>query len=397
MRVLHILDHTRPIISGYSFRSHYILFWQKSIGIHPTALSSPLYNRQENEEVIDGVRYLRCNSRVFFSKARKLFCFYFFKRKIKKLLSQEKFDLLHAHSPSLCGISAILGKDKEIPFVYEVRALWEDAAVDQGKIKEGSLKYNIYKNLENFVLKRANAIVVICRGLKEELINRGFNENKIFVVPNGIDLSKFDFQKAKEKKDLKDKLNISNEPVVGFIGSFYRFEGLDLLIKAIEDLKSFKLLLVGDGEKFLELKELVSKRGLGSRVIFTGRVPHQDIITYYSVMDLLVYPRKDERITRIVTPLKPLEAMALGKVVIGSDVDGVKEIIGEGKQAGGILFRREDVDDLKAKIKMVLNNRNIKKHFEERALERAKRKSWDKIVRRYLDVYEFARRDKYKD
>ncbi len=395
MRVLHILDHTRPIISGYSSRTHYILSWQKSIGIHPTGLSSPLYNTDEDEKVIDGVRYLRCNSWSFSSKTKRLFYFYFFRKRIKKLLLQEKFDLLHAHSPSLCGISAILAKNKNIPFIYEVRAFWEDAAVDQGRIKEGSLKYKIYKRSEDFVLKRANAIVVICKGLKEELVKRGFDEDKIFIVPNGIDLNMFDHKKVKEN-DLRKKLNISDEAVVGFIGSFYRFEGLDLLIRAVEDLNQIKLLLVGDGEKFLELKKLVSKRGLGSKVIFTGRVPHQEVINYYSVMDLLVYPRKDERITRIVTPLKPLEAMALGKVVIGSDVDGVKEIIGEGKEAGGILFKKEDVDDLKSKIKMVLNNKNIKRYFEKKALERAKKRSWDKVIKRYLDVYEFAKRDKSK-
>ena len=394
MKVLHILDHTRPIISGYSFRTHYILKWQKKLGAEPIGLSSPLYNSDQDKVFIDGVSYIRCGFPFDLGLFKKALSIFVLNKKIKELHKKYKFDIFHAHSPSILGLSTIKAqKRSKVPFVYEVRALWEDAAVDQNRIKEGSIGYRMYRGLESHVLKKANAVVVICEGLKKELISRGIDEKKIFVVPNGIDIEKFDPKKIKENSRLKKKFDIRSETVVGFIGSFYEFEGLDLLIRAVVKMDGVRVILVGDGEKFEDLKRLAHKLNKDKKVIFVGRVPHEEIFDYYSLMDILIYPRKKRRITDMVTPLKPLEAMALGKVVIGSDVKGIKEIIGEGHKAGGIIFAADDVEDLKKKIDMVRRDEALKAELRKKALLRAKQRAWHRIVQKYFDVYRFAKID----
>ncbi len=394
MKVLHILDHSRPIISGYSSRSHYILKWQKQDGIDVLAMSSPIYNRNNDENLIDDIKYYRCNN--FFSHLflRKIFSIYSMKRKIEDLFIKERFDLIHAHSPSILGIATILaGRTINVPFVYEVRALWEDAAVDQGKIKQGSLLYNLYKKIEGYVFNKADSLVVICDGLRKDLISRGCDDAKVFVVPNGIDIQRFNANKENSSSLLKRKLGIKDELVIGFIGSFYRFEGLDLLVEAVAKIEGIKVVLVGDGEMYQDIKVLVEQIGVSSKVVLTGKVPHEEVQDYYSLMDILVYPRKKQRITEMVTPLKPLEAMALGKVVVGSDVGGIKEIIGEDMNAGGLIFKADDRRELLNTLVMVINDSNLRRQLKKKALNRAKQRDWKSIIKIYREVYDFAQKN----
>ena len=390
MKILHILDHSQPIISGYSSRSYYILKWQKKIGLKPVAITSPLYNRnQKTWEEIEGIKYYRTYLPAIFLQypgCRELTTILALKQKIESIYQLEKSDIIHAHSPSLCGLAAsLVAKKLKKPFVYEIRAFWEDAAVDQGKFAYGSFFYKLYQRLENEVIKRANAIVTLCEGLKKELILRGFKSEKIFVIPNAVDFNRF--TPLSRDNQLAQRLGIDDNIVLGFIGSFYRFEGLDLLVKAVARLDRTKLILVGDGEKYEEIKKLVSKLNLSSKVILTGRIPHDEVKKYYSIMDIMVYPRLSERITELVTPLKPLEAMALGKIVIGSDVGGIKEIIGEGENAGGLLFKAGGIDNLMNKLKLIINNPDLQSKLRKKAYQRAKERDWSKVIRNYLKIY----------
>jgi len=394
MKILHILDHSQPIISGYSFRSHYILKWQQKLGFNPIGITSPLYNRDGKPwEEIEGIKYYRTSSPAFFIRypgLRELSAILLLKHKIEIISQLEKPNIIHAHSPSLCGFAAALAAKKlKKPFIYEIRAFWEDAAVDQGKFGYGSFLYKFYQKLENKVVKEANAVVTLCEGLKKELISRSFKPEKIFVVPNAVDLNRF--TPLNRDNQLAQRLGIDDNIVLGFIGSFYRFEGLDLLVKAVAKIEKVKLILVGDGERYEEIKKLVSELNLSSKVVITGRVPHSEVKKYYSLMDIMVYPRLSERITELVTPLKPLEAMALGKIVVGSDVGGVKEIIGEGQNAGGLTFKAGDLEDLVAKLKLVIDNSELRDEFKKKALNRAKQRDWAIIVKRYFKVYEFAK------
>jgi len=390
MKILHVLDHSRPLTSGYAFRSHYILTWQKKIGLSPFGLTSPLYNQGSGWEEVEGVSYFRIKLPPIclkFPILREWSTILALKRAIKRLALETHPEIIHAHSPSLCGYAAVsVGRKLNIPVVYEIRAFWEDAAVDQGKFSYHSFPYRLYRAFETLVVKKAWAVVTICEGLKRDLIARGIPEEKIFVVPNAVDLKRF--KPLEPDLELKKRLGLEGVLVVGFIGSFYRFEGLDLLIQAVAQLNGIKALLVGAGEKYNELKKLVKDLKLESKIIMPGRVPHQEVHRYYSIMDIMVYPRRRERVTELVTPLKPLEAMAHGKIVIGSDVGGIKEIIGEGKEAGGLLFKAEQVDDLTAKLKEVLQNPLYQAELRKRAKNWVRKRDWGIIIKKYRKIYQ---------
>ena len=258
-------------------------------------------------------------------------------KRIMEVIEIEKPDVIHAHSPALNGLAALkAGRKSGLPVVYEIRAFWEDAAVDHGSCKEDDLRYRLTRKMETHVVKHANAVTTICEGLRGDLISRGFDESKFTVIANAVNIEQFDVITPQDKEnnaELAETLKLTDCEVLGFLGSFYAYEGLDLAIAAMPAVLAknpkVRLLLVGGGPQEQNLKQQVMLLGLEGKVIFTGRVPHSEVGKYYSLVDLLVYPRKPMRLTDLVTPLKPLEAMAQGKPVIASDVGGHKELIND--------------------------------------------------------------------
>jgi PEP-CTERM/exosortase A-associated glycosyltransferase len=257
-------------------------------------------------------------------------------------------DILHAHSPALNGLAALqVGRRHGIPLVYEVRAFWEDAAVDHGTSREGGLRYRLTRALETHVLKGADAVTTICEGLRGDIIARGLPEQKVTVIPNSVALDRFPLLEGKDET-LLEALGLQGKRVVGFIGSFYAYEGLPLLLEALplilRQRQDVRLLLVGGGPQEETLRQLTTELGLGDKVVFTGRVSHDEVQRYYSLVDIFVYPRLSMRLTELVTPLKPLEAMAQGRLVVASDVGGHRELIEAG--VTGELFPAGDAAGL---------------------------------------------------
>ncbi len=252
-------------------------------------------------------------------------------KRLDEIISEIKPDILHAHSPALNGLAALkVSKKFNIPLVYECRAFWEDAAVDHGTTREGSLRYRMTHTLETHVFNKADAITTICEGLRQDIAQRGIEENKITVIPNAVDISKFSYAE-KANTELQQSLGLANKTVLGFIGSFYAYEGLPLLLEALPEILNqqpdVRLLLVGGGPQEELIKQKATEFGVNDKVIFTGRVPHDQVQDYYNLVDVFVYPRLPMRLTELVTPLKPLEAMAQGRLVVASDVGGHKELI----------------------------------------------------------------------
>ena len=171
IRVLHILDHSLPYFSGYSFRSNDILTHQRAFGIEPSALTSPKHELgTESDDDINGVRYYRCrfsdskvpNSLTTVPFVREQLQMSLMQHSIESLLSQSHIDIVHAHSPSLNGIPALKAANRfGIPIVYELRAFWEDAAVDHGTFTQNSIKYKISSRVESWLLKRVDRKSVV--------------------------------------------------------------------------------------------------------------------------------------------------------------------------------------------------------------------------------------------
>ncbi|AEP30657.1 TIGR04063 family PEP-CTERM/XrtA system glycosyltransferase [Brumicola nitratireducens] len=397
MKVLHVLDHSIPLHSGYTFRTKAILEQQHGFGIDTVHVTSAKQGDfSTNPETIDELIFYRSEVPTgFFSKLPligQMAIISSLKKSLVKVIKTENPDIIHAHSPSLNGVAANWAAKKfGIPFVYEIRAFWEDAAVDHGTCKEGDLRYRLTRAMESNVVKNADAVTVICQGLKDDLIARGVASSKITLIPNAVELDKFIHRTPDEsaKQALRDKLNMGDAFVLGFIGSFYAYEGLDILVRAMHTLassdKPFSLLLVGGGPQDANLKALAKELKVEDKIIFTGRVAHAEVANYYDLVDLLVFPRKSMRLTELVTPLKPLEAMAQKKLVLASDVGGHKELIEDG--SNGYLFAADDEKELAEKIIEISGKEHA--GILDNGLSFVKEvRNWKVSVSNYLPIYE---------
>ncbi|MBA4048531.1 MAG: glycosyltransferase, exosortase A system-associated, partial [Sphingomonas sp.] len=336
MRILHLLDHGLPLHSGYTFRTRAILTAQMARGWRVAAVTGPRHGPADAlAETIDGIDFYRTAppspARAPLGELREVAAF---SRRIEAVARDFQPDILHAHSPVLDALAALRVRRRlGLPLLYEIRAFWEDAAVGNGTGTEGSLRYRATRALETWAVRRADAVAVICDGLRADLVARGIDPAKIMVSPNGVDMTLFG-EPAPYDTALAASLGIArDDDVVGFIGSFYDYEGLDDLVAAMPALVALrpraKLVMVGGGPREGALRDQAAASPVAAHIHFVGRVPHQVVERYYSVIDVLAYPRKRMRLTDLVTPLKPLEAMAQGRLVAASDVGGHRELIAD--------------------------------------------------------------------
>jgi PEP-CTERM/exosortase A-associated glycosyltransferase len=398
--IIQFFDMTTPIISGYSMRSRYISKALHDLGYNLKAYRSSRYSYDHKQESIDNVEYHSVSKRfpAFIYKIpliKDAIYVFDFLLETFPIITNDNTSLLDAHSSPLNGLTAvILAKKRHIPLIYEIRALWEDAAVDQGKIKENGLIYKMISKLELFIMNQANFVTVICEGLKQDIMARGIAEDKILVIENGVDSNKF--TPTEKNSALIHKLGLENKIVLGFIGTMFEFEGLPLFIEAVNTIKNsvdnnkFHAVIVGTGRDFDRCQQLANAYHLNSVITFIGRVPHDEILDYYSIIDVFIYPRLSKRITEMVTPLKPLEAMSMAKLVIGSDVGGIKELIQH--NYNGLLFKAGDTDALAALCISIIDNVDAFKTLATTARTYIEEKrDWLKICQKYTPFFEKLR------
>ncbi|WP_423601857.1 TIGR04063 family PEP-CTERM/XrtA system glycosyltransferase [Sphingomonas sp. MS122] len=393
MRILHVLDHSLPLHSGYTFRTRAILKAQMERGWTVAGVTGPRYHTGDAPfETLDGIDFHRTRQMrrlpPVVGEAAEIAAF---ARRIDAVVQRFRPDVLHAHSPVIDPLAAMRASRKHgIPLLYEIRAFWEDAAVGNGTGREGSLKYRATRALETFASKRADAVAVICEGLKRDLVARGIGADKIMISPNGVDLHLFGEPPARDAA-LSAELGLDEAEVIGFIGSFYDYEGLDDLIAAMPALAALRprarLLMVGGGPMEEKLRAQAAASSAADAIHFVGRVPHEQVERYYSLIDLLVYPRKHMRLTDLVTPLKPLEAMAQRRLVAASDVGGHRELIRDGDT--GTLFPPDDPGALAQAVAAVFDNRAGWDAQRERARTFVeKERNWSSNISRYEPVYQ---------
>lgn len=396
MRILHVLDHSLPLHSGYTFRTRNLLRGQHALGWHTAQVTGLKQGAGlAPEETVGDLHFYRTAAPGGLATRLPVLnqwqVISTLARRIAEVAEQEKPDILHAHSPALDGMAALrAGKRLNLPVVYECRAFWEDAAVDHGTSREWGLRYRLTRALESHVFRHADAVTTICEGLRRETASRGIPANKITVIPNAVDTHSFTFG-APAKAELQEQLGLSGKSVLGFIGSFYAYEGIPLLVRALPDLlrshPDLRLLLVGGGPQEAEIKALIKELGLQEAVIMPGRVDHQQVQDYYNLVDIFVYPRLSMRLTDLVTPLKPLEAMAQGRLVVASDVGGHQELIRDGDT--GVLFSAGQVNSLMDAVTGLLARRDQWQRMRDsgRAFVEQER-TWTSSVARYKAVYE---------
>jgi len=406
MRILHLLHRSVPGSHGYAIRSEEIVTKQLEAGLEPLVITSPSQAPagkldSEGSEFIHGVRYFRTSGNILSatvevhdespmrSSLRVLQNVMLLKAAMR-IARNYKPAVIHGHSPFTCGIIAnIVGRRRKIPSVYEMRGLWEDSHTSRHGITETSLRYRGVHFLENVALRGADLCCVICEALKDELLARGIQEEKIVIVPNGVDVRAF--APGPPNVDLQRRLDLQNKIVMGYIGSFFHYEGLHLLVQAMAGLAAefpdLRLLLVGKGEVTPILKKIAQDQGIIDKVLFPGRIAHAEISEYYRLCDFMVLPRMDTRETRLVTPLKPLEIMGMGKPLLASDIGGHREIVTEG--ANGLLFKSENVRDLIAKCRGLIENKDMRLDLGARGRKWVEEnRDWSVLVQSYIKIYE---------
>lgn len=306
-----------------------------------------------------------------------------------RVLAERPF-LLHAASNHWNGLTAVSVANKlGIESVYEVRGLWEVTRASRDPDWAASDAYRYMSRMESDAAKGASHVVAITHALKEELVRRGVESEKITVVSNGADTNRF---VPKERNDrLARDLGLIGKTVIGYVGSVLDYEGLLLLVDSISEIAirrdDFKVLIVGDGSGLEALKERVNMSNLQHLFTFTGRVPHEMVEDYYSLVDIAPFPRLPLPVCEMVSPLKPFEAMAMGKAVVAADVAALAEIVEDG--VTGLLHQKGNSNSLATVLISLLDSPQLRLRLSRDARKwTVENRQWSQLGSTVGQIYE---------
>jgi PEP-CTERM/exosortase A-associated glycosyltransferase len=407
VRVLHVLHSAHPDVTGGSIRSRYLVETQAALGLVPVVVSSPFQPpcdpaSARGVEWVNGVAYHRTFDPTYDhrfmvprkplgQRVQKLTALFSFTKRIRSIARAERVDVIHGHSLFYCGMAAALAaRSLGRASIYEVRSLIEEGLVQEGGARRNGLLFRSYRSLERLSLAMVDHVVAISEGLRTDLIARGIAQERITVVPNGVDV---DQQQPAPPRDPSLLAELGWPPgafVVGYIGSLLAYESLDVLIGAVAALAprapALRLLIVGDGPARDDLMARARELSLADRVQFAGRVRHEEVARYYGAVDLFVLPRVPTRLTNLVTPLKPLEIMARAKPLLASDCGGHRELVVPGEN--GLLYDAAGEDALARSIRDCAGRREQLESLGRRARAWvARRRSWRDVVGPSLSTY----------
>lgn len=359
MTILHLLYTSIPDITGSSTRSKNIVDSQKAIGLNPIVISSPFQAGSSKIDMYDEVKYYRTNKKnskklvisekekSLFTKIRKVISIVSFVYEIYKIAKVEKPDIIHAHSTFFMGLSGIfLSKLTGVKIIYEVRSLWEERKLINNKKISKKIEVIIIKFLEKLCMSKSDYVICINEILKQYLLdNYNLNSKKLIVIKNAVD------EKWIKKQCEKIEYRKTEKLTFGYVGSLSPIEGLEKLIECFslsDNLKQHNLYIFGNGSK-----KYINKLNFNSKNIhFKGSLCRDDINQAYSLIDIVVIPRVASLLTNTVTPLKPIEAGALSKLVLVSDIPPMRELITENNN--GLFFSHEK-NNLEEKLVKIID------------------------------------------
>ena len=313
-----------------------------------------------------------------------------FTARIIEVAKAENAEIIHAHVPYRVGMPAMkAARTLGLPFVYEMRGMWEESAVASGRWRAGGLAHRRFRRMETKVLRNADAVICISETLQNEAISRGVPSEKITIVPNAVDLQESATAQSELYSQMKDKLGDS--PVVGYIGSLRELEGVDSTADAVAILRKqgvdAKLFVLSSESGQSELLAHCERLGIGEHSHVVGPVPHDQVAPFYELIDVFVVSRPDARVTRLVTPLKPFEAMRSGRALVMPDLPALAEIIEDGKT--GRLYPVDDVQALATTIRELLEDESQRSEMGTAAAEWVtSERTWSKVVEGTTEVYQ---------
>lgn len=361
-RVLHLLTNSLPhTASGYAQRSHSIMVAQREAGWDVLAVTRLGYPVQvgkflaQASDVVDGVRYRRLlPARLAQTMDARL------QQQAEELLQvalEFRPSVLHTTTHFVNGLVVrAVAQALGIPWVYEVRGQLADTwAATRGPEALDSEKYALFQARETEVMQDADLVVTLGQAMKANIVAAGIPGEKIIIAPNAVGGAFL--QQPRDAAAARRELGLPEDGLyIGTVSSLVAYEGLDDLVRSFAllapDFPQLRLLIVGDGVAGPALQKQVQGLGLADRAIFTGRVPRDQTPLYHQALDVFVVPRKDLDVTRAVTPLKPIEALASARPVVGSDLPALREIIDDG--GNGLLVPAASPDRLAHTISALL-------------------------------------------
>jgi glycosyltransferase involved in cell wall biosynthesis len=397
-RVLHLVNDALPTTSaGYTIRTHEIAVAQKADGLDPhvvTRCGFPVTQGTLDGRrlvMLDGIPYHRLLP--WRMPGRKDKATSLGLEKAARLTEHVKPSVLHAASNYANAMIALaIGKSHGLPVVYEVRGFWEDTWLSRHPDSETMASSELYRrnrDLETWCMLAADLVVTLGEAMRDEIVARGVPAEKVLIVPNAVS-GEF-LRPLPDAGALRKELGIApNEHVVGVVSSLVPHEGIGTLLEATRLLKdrglAVRALIVGDGPERAALQRQAAELGLGEAAIFTGRVPAAKVREFHALLDVFVVPRTPDRVCQLVTPLKPVEAMASGLCVVTSEVKALAEIIKP--DVTGALTIPQDPVALADSLELLVCSPDIRRKLGDNAREWVARdRTWAHNAARYRDAY----------
>lgn len=395
-KVLFVLNKALPVTNGYTIRSNEIVKRVKERGYEPVLTTrlgwSPKHEGYAIPDVdINDIKtyYIDKSDKYLTNKTPMNDYFNVYAEEILNIVKMEKPEIIHAASNFQNALPALkVGEMLGLRTIYEVRGLWHHTQTSKNPLFYKSDRFNLQDNYEVLCCRIADEVLCISESLKEYLISKGIDEKKITVVPNGVDTENMAPSKADDS--IVEKYGLEDNIVLGFIGSITIYEGIDFILKAIKNIndskklnKRLKFLVVGEGQYLPQLQALVTELDIRDDVIFTGKIPHEQVSKFYSVIDITPFPRTNELVCQLVTPIKTYEAMAMAKKVVVSDVAALKEMVIDGEN--GTYFEAENTEALEKAIIEISKNEEIGTHAREWV---ETNRDWEVLLKTIIGIYE---------
>lgn len=400
-RILHLVKESRPYLSnGFTSRSHKNFVAESEVGLEPIVITEPGFPRKEvgrafpKEHMVDGIRHVRLDvGDIDYSSMPVNEYLKTFAQLAYKEIVRFRPSAIHVSSGRRGYETALVGlalqEKTGLPLVYEVRSFFEANWTGDVEWETSGEVFARRMFVEEMCMRQANRVLTIGTSMKDELVSRGIHEDKIGIIPNAVDLDSFTVQPR--PKSLALEYGINEYPTFGYVSNMDHYrESQETLIEACKILKDrgsdVRCVLVGDGPRSAELKELAERLQVEDRVVFTGAVDHLQIPEYYALIDVFVVPRIAERAATYVTPLKPFEAMAMAKPVVVSDLPALTEIVSPPER--GLTFPPGDQLKLADLLEKLLVEPAELKRLGEAGLKWVRgSRTWGANGQRYLKEY----------
>ena len=406
--VLSVLSQSLPHTSGgYATRTHGILTGLAAQGYDVravTRLGFP-YDRWPaaderfvpDHDVVDRIPYHRIVTSARSYPQHPLTAYVDqFAHEVERHAREHRAAMIHASSFHVCGLAAQQAAARlGIPFVYEMRGLEELMKVSRDPAFATAERYVFTAGLETSIAHAADRVLVITEALRGLMIDRGVAPEKLVVLPNGVHASRF--APRPRDVDLEARLGVAGKTVIGYAGGLVDYEGLELLLDAVALLKDrrssssgaadFHLLVVGDGHHQSVIHDLADRLGLGDVATFTGRVPHEEVASYLSLVDIAPFPRLPLPVCEAISPIKPFESMAMGKAVVVSSVAALTEIVDDGRT--GLVFEKGCAKDLAEVLERLIDSPALRARLGEAARDWVRReRDWSAITHTVTATYD---------